>query len=487
MIGKPFIKLCCSVGKDIKNFISLKGKTIMGDNINKMGLEKLITDIKSKKVIPVIGQGLYRVDIESENKSDILLYDYLAEQVLGKCKTTISQEENYKFAKACFQYLKEDPNLKEDPGPYKRLSDFLKETLKGVRLRPANSLWKLARIKNFDILINTAFDTLLEKTMKSPRSTSIKTLSYTKHEKYLYKLDYELFNSLKNVTCTLLYHILGNFENIKPAYTENNLQENMKAFHDDMLVNPQNEFFWKIRSRSLLFIQCGFDGCLLPIIKEIMTHKSGDSSSETYKKKLFIVDNFKNNSNELGQQLKLFSKEFGVEVFQTTDGSDFVDQLYEKIETECPEELNNPTAFISFEESDRTAAQLLVRNLRKDGIDVWWEENKLEGMGSEVEIVIRAVNKNPVYIPLISEHSKQFRTDQRKLKYRIREWERAYQNMITKKTKIIPVVIDKTAWKFDRFFKLPHIKIPEGKKEPEESEYKKLKDLLTSIQGKTRD
>jgi hypothetical protein len=62
----------------------------------------LLNLIKHKNVIPVIGQGLYRVDIESEGKKNYLLYDYLAERVASECGVTIHQDESHKFAKACF-------------------------------------------------------------------------------------------------------------------------------------------------------------------------------------------------------------------------------------------------------------------------------------------------------------------------------------------------------------------------------------------------
>jgi hypothetical protein len=445
-----------------------------------MGLEKLIADIKRKNVIPVIGQGLCRIESESEKKSDILLYDYLAEQVMEKWGwgATLRPDLNHKFAKSCFKYLKNNPD------GYSQLSEFLKGKLKDIYLKPSIPLWKLARIKNFDIFINTAYDSMLENALKAVRRTSIATLSYTKQEKYLNKLDNELFNDIEKAACTLVYHIFGNFENAKPAYTENDLLENMMEFNGDMLENPQNNLFQKIGSRSLLFIQCGFDDWLLRFFIRIMTGKSYDSFTKDQTFKIFVADNFKNNLKDPQQELFHFLSDYGIEVFHTNDGSDFIDMLYDKIGTDNPELLINPAAVISFEKSDRAAAEILGQNLRNDGIDVWWEGSNLEEHGASKGILIKSIDNSPAYIPLISKHSEQSMSNNGELKHHKKDWERAYKQMASRKTDIIPVTIDDTTWKFDRFDDLNHLKIRGGARK---GDYDKLKDMLSDIQRKTQD
>ena len=103
-----------------------------------------------KNVIPVFGQGLYSIESEGDTKP---LYDFLAEQLLDDFRgATLPPEETHKFAKACFGFLE------KNNGNYLDLSKFLRAKLEGVHLAPAGPLWKLARIKSFNVFINTVYD-----------------------------------------------------------------------------------------------------------------------------------------------------------------------------------------------------------------------------------------------------------------------------------------------------------------------------------------
>lgn len=164
-------------------------------------------------------------------------------------------------------------------------------------------------------------------------------------------------------------------------------------------------------------------------------------------------------------------------------------KLYEKLEKENIGEIISftdlPLSFISFEGNDRPAAKRLASHLKNDGINVWLDERNINP-GNEVdESIIKSINKSTVFIPLISKNSEKILTEDGKLKYHIREWERAYTNMVSdsKEVKIIPVKIDNTDWLYDKFNHLFHVNVPGGHRN---GDYEKLKEELLKNQKSIR-
>jgi tetratricopeptide (TPR) repeat protein len=186
--------------------------------------DELLRRIKQHNVIPVIGQGLYRVETEAKGESGVLLYDYLAKQVAAACEHPLSPDENHKFSKACLAFLMKSNS------DYAQLSHFLKETLKGIRLVPGDSLWKLARIKAFNFFITTAYDDFLANTIKTVRDIPTEVSYYSLMEKNQDRLNGDLFHRIRNSQCTLVYHIFGNMNTFFPAYTENDIMETLLEF-----------------------------------------------------------------------------------------------------------------------------------------------------------------------------------------------------------------------------------------------------------------
>lgn len=447
---------------------------------NNFGWDRLLEQIKRKNVIPVIGQGLYRVEIESEGKNNCLLYDYLAKQVAKACKATLHPEETHQFAKACFEFLNKNNN------DYLALSGFLKETLKKIRLIPANPLWKLTRIKSFDMFITTVYDNFLADTIKTIRSIHTHIRYYTVHEKNLNLLTNDLFASFKDSRSTLVYQIFGNMDNcMEPAYTERDILENIVQFQIEMANNTQNSLFMKLRSSSLLFLGCEFDDWLFRFFIRTVANKPYELPFK--KQKLnFVVDDFVRNKKDPFQELPGFLKNYTVELFHSSQVSDFVDMLLKRVEKNQPEEIIHFSdfpgdVFISFEGTDRPAARRLTENLRSDGFDVWLDEREFKGGDAVDETIIKAINKCKIFIPLVSKNSQKIQTEDGKLKYHQQEWHQVYTNKTSSKKgiKIIPLKIDDTKWIHDKFRNIFHLNIPGGGRE---GDYEKLisqmKDIL---------
>lgn len=330
------------VNSNIGTIYKSKGKDRRAENyFNRAGTkfdwDKLLRRIKRKGVIPFIGHRLYNAEIETESKTNFLLYDYLAKQVAGYCKTRFNPEEIFNFPKACSLFLKEHDN------DHFYLSTLLMEKIKGLRLDPGNPLWKLAMIRNFGMFIVTAYDNLLENTIKIVRKTATKTLSYAKGEKDLQLLDNELFKSIDSFDCSLIYHIFGNFENVKPAYAEKDVLETIMEFDKDMKVDTKNRFLQELENSYLLFMGFDYDDWLFRYLIYMI-------SSIAYKMenfKMLIGDDFKNKNDQQDPflQLLLFLEAHHTVEFYPFAGGNFVDLLFEKVAEAYPGEIIQPDEF----------------------------------------------------------------------------------------------------------------------------------------------
>jgi len=445
-----------------------------GTDIYNFKWDELLNSIHHNKVIPVIGQGLYRVETEPVDKNGRLLYGYLADQLLEACGVALPPDESHRFAKACYAYLKFTGQ------DYLRLANFLKEFLEKVRLIPSNPLLKLASIKNFGIFFTTAYDDFLAGVINNVRTTLLKALYHVFTEKQFSRIDIDLLNAIDKSQSTLLVHIFGNIgKNRWPALTEMDILENLLELGKDMNSDRGNRLFDALKEKSLLFIGCGYHDWLYRLFIRTLANKPFSRSPDNMAR-IFVVDDFSENQKNLSQGLPQFLVDNGVEVYHAGNPGYFVDLLFQKMGEYYPEDIIQPVdfpiaVFISHEDRDRAAAHRLASHLQKDGINVWLENLKLKPGMPIGEEIIRTIDRCRVFIPLISKNSRWITMDDGSLKHHAIEWEKSCSK---KELTIIPVKIDDTNWMYDKFANLSFLKIPGGQKR---GNYRKLVKSLKGI------
>jgi hypothetical protein len=441
--------------------------------------DELLERMERKNIIPVIGRCLYL--IEREGRGEVLLYHYLADKLAEEMGIRPPPDVYHKFSKVALEYLKKNSYLK--------LSKLLLTLIKSEKLIDFNPLWKLARIKAFNLFINTTYDDLLLNTIKTVRDHPTVERTYSLKRKKLSRLDDDLFEAVERSETTLVYNVFGSLdENIDPAFTEKDMLETLVEFQGDMRVNPDNNLFQALEESSLLFMGCSYEDWFFRFFIRTVANEPFEYPKDPHTSK-FIEDDFLKDEKGNYNNLAMFLENYQAEIYCSCGGKEFVDHLFERIETRCPDGIipvtDFPeTAFISFEGTNRPTALRLASFLKADGIKVWVDENEFKP-GQEIdETIIKAINKCPVFIPLISRESQKIQTDNGRLKYHCREWEIAYSSMKSgEKSKIIiPVIIDGIDWMYDSFKSLNYVKIPGGNRV---EEYEKLRDRLLDLQKKT--
>jgi hypothetical protein len=434
----------------------------------------LLAKINSKDVIPVIGQGLY--SIETEGKGEILLYDYLTRQVARAGGITLQPDVSQKFAKACFEYLK--------TRDYQDLTDLLKQALQGKRMSYDNPLLKLARIKAFNIFINTTYDHFLVKEIKKVRNHPCTSLIYSKTDNKRILYGGNLADQLETFKGTLVYNIYGSLDNTKNiAFTERDILERLVELQEAMSSGGDNWLFQELSDNSLLFMGCGYDDWLFRFFVRTISNQPYEITRKRENIK-FINDVFQEDPSH---ELPDFLRHYDAEIFHTGSGKDFVDKLFNEIQEQFPggiiKESEFPrTAFISYNSKNTGAARNLATQLKADGINVWFDEDVLKGGDNIDQVISNAIDQTPVFVPLISKEAREaFPGKEQQLRYYSMEWVWAHFSSVISRDAgktIIPVIIDDTQWMHEQFKGIKALKIPNGKG----GEYEALKKRLLEIQ-----
>lgn len=439
--------------------------------------DDLIERIECNKIIPVIGNNLYWIE---QDGKEVPLYDYLADKMTEKIRIEPIPDVSMRFPKAAFEFLK------KKGGNYLKLSKFLNKCLEDVELVEHNPLMKLARINGFRIFINTGYDNFLLNTLKRVRKYPVEELSYTLREKKLNKLDDDLFEQLEEGERTLVYNIYGNLKNkIDSAFTEKDILETIVEFQKDMKAYPENNLFQELRESSLLFIGCGYDDWLFRFFIRTLSNEPYRVPKDPYKL-LFAIDDLQEKAKDPFEELPKFLSNYETEIYIAPNVVKFVEAMFEQVEEELPEAIIQPEdfpgfAFVSFHGANRAAAVQLATVLREDGIDVWLDEKKFKP-GDEVdETIAKAIDKCPVFIPLISKETQNLQGEGGVLKYHCREWEWAFGSMKAgdNPKHIVPVNIDGIDWIYDKFAGLFYVTVKDGHRV---GGYDDLKEKLLDIQ-----
>jgi len=115
--------------------------------------DDLINYIEERRVIPIVGPELLRVETDSGPR---LLYDWMAEKLAAKLAVDTSRlPESYTRNDVVCWFLSTH-GRREDT--YTRMRSVLRE----ATFAPPIALRQLAQITDFDLFVTTTFDSLLE-------------------------------------------------------------------------------------------------------------------------------------------------------------------------------------------------------------------------------------------------------------------------------------------------------------------------------------
>jgi hypothetical protein len=424
--------------------------------------DDLLNFIEERRVVPIIGPELLKVDTESGPR---LLYDWLAGKLAGKLGVDTSQlPQPYTLNDVVCWFLSSRGRREE---AYTRLRSVLRD----ANFAPPRALRQLAQIDDFDLYVTTTFDPLLEQAINLERFGGAQT---TEVIAYAPNRVADLPTERDKLQRPVVYHLLGRLS-ASPTYviSDEDTLEFICALQSEHLT-PE-KLFHELEHNHLLFIGSSFTNWLARLfLRMAKRHRLSDPRD--------VGEVLADDHSGSDGRLMAFLQQVSVRTRIYSGAENFVDELHRRWTTRrrsgdvlpfagapqrfLPPEREMPdhAVFISYAREDLPAVQKLKAGLDAAGVKTWFDLERLEGGDDYDRKIQRNIARCAYFIPVISAAT------QRRIEgYFRREWSYAIdrtRNMADGAIFILPVCIDDTdgneANVPDRFRSVHFTRLPGG-------------------------
>jgi len=405
-------------------------------DFNERNWNRLLDEIDSGLIIPIIGPELLEVTISGQT---VMLHTWLTEQL--SARLNLNYESNIQLGDIVYLFKNQNP-YGDISSVYYELFSILSKT----QITTPEPLKKLASITSFNFFISTTFDDFLLKAINEERFEGL-----NKTKSLIFSKKGEIEDISLEINYPVVYHVFGKV-NTLPTYvlTDDDLLEFNYYWHDQARRPPRLHAF--LRDKYHLLLGCSFENWLTRFF--LCGLKAETFFDSPQSRRGIIVDN----RSKEDEELILFLSRCNNVTYPSGGAIDFINQLVDKWheknkyitgknqytsitgtnDIECISE----SIFISYASEDQDFAVKLQKILEKEGLDVWLDKNKLESGNKYESIILQKIKNSLLFIPIIS---KNINTKERRFfKF---EWNHAIKEMefrFNNHTFIMPVCIDIT-------------------------------------------
>ena len=437
--------------------------------------DDLINYIEERRVIPIVGPELLRVETDSGPR---LLYDWMAEKLAAKLGVDTSRlPEAYTLNDVVCWFLSTH-GRREDT--YTRMRSVLRE----ATFAPPVALRQLAQITDFDLFVTTTFDSLLEQAINAERfggAQSTEAIAYVPNRVADLPVEREQLQR------PVVYHMFGRCS-ASPTYviSDEDTLEFVCALQSEHLT-PE-KLFHELEHSHLLLIGSNFSNWLARLFLRMAKRRRLSDPRD-------VGEVLADDHSERDVRLMKFLQQVSVRTRVYGGAEQFVAELHRRwmarrgggqvVALAAPQrflpperEMPDNAVFISYAREDLGAVQRLKAALDAAGIRTWFDVERLEGGDDYDRKIQRNIARCSFFIPVVSP------TTERRLEgYFRREWSYAIdrtRNMAEGAIFLLPVCIDAidpaTARVPDRFQALHFTTAPNG--EPPAAFVARLRELL---------
>ena len=445
-------------------------------NLDDDAWDDLLNYIEERRVIPIVGPELLRVETDSGPR---LLYEWLAEKLAARLSVDtdgLPQPLTLNDVVCC--YLGERGRREE---VYTRLRSIMRE----VQFAPPPALQQLVRITDFDLFVTTTVDPLLEQALNLERFGGQPTAEVIP---YAPNRVADLPAERSQLQRPVVYHLLGRLS-ASPTYvvSDEDMLEFICALQSEHLT-PE-KLFHELEYNHLLLIGSDFSNWLARLVLRMAKRKRLSDPRD-------VGEVFADGHTMDDERLVDFLQRVSVRTRVYTGAEAFVSELYRRWQDrQAPaasavaavpqrflppaREMPENAIFISYAREDLPAVQRLKAALDAAGLTTWFDFDRLEG-GDDYDRKISAnIARCSFFLPVISANT------QRRLEgYFRREWSYAVdrsRNIAEGAVFILPVCIDDTteseALVPDKFRSLHISRLAGGEPTPEF--LRRLQDLFS--------
>ena len=439
--------------------------------------DDLLNFIEEKRVIPIIGPELLKVETETGPR---LFYDWLADKLATKLNVDTSLlPQPYTLNDVVCWFLSAR-GRREDT--YTRVRSILRE----ITFEPPKALKQLAEITDFDLFVTTTFDSFLEQAINNQRfagAQSTEVISYTPNRVA------DIPSEREHLQRPVVYHLLGRCS-ASPTYvvSDEDMLEFVCALQREHLT-PE-KLFYELEHSHILLIGSNFSNWLARLFLRMAKRRRLSDPRD-------VGEVLADDHSGSDERLMAFLQQVSVRTRVYTGAEHFVDELHRRwmarrkpaevisLNTApqrfMPPEREMPdnAVFISYAREDLSAVQKLKAAFDQADIKVWFDMERLESGDDFDRKIQKNISRCAYFIPVIS-HA----TERRLEAYFRREWSYALdrnRNMADDALFILPVAIDaideRNAKVPDKFKSVHITQMPGGESPPEFVE--RLKTLLS--------
>ena len=402
--------------------------------------DDLLNYIEERRVIPIIGPDLLRVQTDSGLRP---LYEWLAEKLAARLSVDIvglPRPLTLNDVTCC--YLGQRGRREE---AYTRLRSILRE----VTFEPPLALRQLAQITDFDVFVTTTFDPLLEQAINLERhggQPMTEVIAYAPNRVA------DLPVERSQLQRTVVYHLLGRLS-ASPTYvvSDEDMLEFICALQSEHLT-PE-KLFHELEHNHLLLIGSDFSNWLARLFLRMAKRRRLSDPRD-------VSEVFADDHTSQDGRLVAFLQQVSVRTRVYGGAEAFVAELHERWSrrqrplpasngSSAPQRFMPPSRempenaiFISYAREDLPAVQRLKAAMDAAGLTTWFDLDRLEG-GDDYDRKIRAnIARCSFFLPVISAT-----TQRRHEAYFRREWSYAVdraRNIAEGAVFILPVCIDDT-------------------------------------------
>jgi hypothetical protein len=402
--------------------------------------EDLLNFIEERRVIPIIGPELLKVETEGGPR---LFYDWLAEKLAARLNVDASSlPQPYSINDVVCWFLSARGRREET---YTRMRSVVRE----AAFEPPRALRQLAQITDFDLFVTTTFDSFLEQAINAERfggAQSTEVVSYAPNRVADLPCEREQFQR------PVVYHLLGRVS-ASPTYviSEEDTLEFVCALQSEHLT-PE-KLFHELEFNHLLLIGCSFSNWLVRLFLRMAKRRRLSDPRD-------VGEVLADDHTTSDERLMTFLQQVSLRTRVYSGAEEFVDELHRRWMTRrgpaeviplgaapqrfLPPEREMPdrAVFVSYAREDLPAVQKLKQGLDAAGITTWFDLERLEGGDDYDRKIQRNIARCAYFVPVVSAA-----TERRLEGYFRREWSYAIdraRNIADGAVFVLPVCVDET-------------------------------------------
>jgi len=401
--------------------------------------EDLLSFIEERRVIPIVGPELLRVETSSGPR---LLLDWVAEKLAGRLNVNVAElPQPYTVNDVVCWFLSARGRREE---AYVRLRGIIKD----ANFEPPLALRQLAAITDFDLYVSTTFDPLLETAINLERfdgTPGTEVLAYAPNRVV------DLPCERDRLRRPVVYQLFGKLS-ASPTYviSDEDLLEFICALQSEHLV-PE-KLFHELEHNHLLFIGSNFTNWLARLFLRMAKRQRLSDPRD-------VGEVLADDHSGQDDRLMSFLQQVSVRTRIYLGAERFVEELHARWQARhkpaktagsaAPARFVAPArdmpdnaVFISYTREDLPAVQKIKAGLEAAGITTWFDMDRLEAGDDYDRKIQRNIARCSYFIPVVSANT------QRRLEgYFRREWSYALdrmRNMADGAIFILPVTVDAT-------------------------------------------